>query len=71
MACKGICFRHKLQKPFPHFYRYINGQKRCRKCDVFLDWKGGLWCPCCGSKLRLIPRSRVSKERLRMAKKVF
>jgi hypothetical protein len=50
MTCKGICIRHKAQKPVG-FGRYANGQKRCQICEIFIKWDG-LWCPCCGYRLR-------------------
>jgi len=49
MTCKGICIRHKAQKP-PGTGRYSTGQKRCQVCEIFLRWDG-LWCPCCGYRL--------------------
>jgi hypothetical protein len=30
MACKGICLRHKAQKPVDHIGRYVIGQKRVK-----------------------------------------
>lgn len=62
MTCKGICLRLKAFKP-AHSGRYINGQKRCQGCEIFIKWDG-LWCPCCGFRLRLGPRNSVNKERL-------
>ena len=45
MTCKGICIRHEAVRP-PDGYRYSNGQKRCRVCDVFIKWEE-VKCPCC------------------------
>jgi hypothetical protein len=64
MACKGICIRHKLPKPLPHFCCYVNGHKVCQKYDIFLDWKDGMWCLCCGGKLRMNSRNKESKDGL-------
>jgi predicted amidophosphoribosyltransferase len=58
MPCKGICIRYKA------FGRYITGHKRCKNCDLFINWDG-LWCPCCGHKLRTSPRKYKYKEQLR------
>jgi len=55
MVCKGICLRHKSTGTF-RGGRYKNGQKRCQICDLFIVWSG-LWCPCCGYKLRSKPRN--------------
>jgi len=49
MARKGICTKYKAIAS-AHSFRYLSGQKRCRVCEIFLDWKG-LRCPCCRSKL--------------------
>jgi hypothetical protein len=35
MTCKGICIRHKAQKPVGTG-RYSTGQKRCQICELFL-----------------------------------
>ena len=54
MTCKGICIRHKAQKPV---------------CEIFLKWDG-LWCPCCGYRLRTKPRNLKYKAKLRARKKI-
>jgi predicted amidophosphoribosyltransferase len=58
MTCKGICIRHKASG------RYATGHKRCQQCDLFIEWDG-LWCPCCGYKLRTRPRKFKLKSKLR------
>jgi hypothetical protein len=35
MTCKGICIRHKAQKPVG-MGRYSMGQKRCQICELFI-----------------------------------
>ena len=37
MTCKGICMRHKAQKPVGSG-RYASGQKRCQICEIFIKW---------------------------------
>lgn len=44
--------------------RYLGGQKRCQICEIFLGWDG-LWCPCCGYRLRTRPRNSKFKAELR------
>ena len=66
MTCKGICIRHKAQKPVGTG-RYSTGQKRCQICELFLKWDG-LWCPCCGYRLRTKPRNLKYKVKLRAKK---
>jgi hypothetical protein len=67
MTCKDICIRHKAQKPVGSG-RYAIGQKRCQICEIFLKWDG-LWCPCCGYRLRTKPRNLKYKAKLRDRKK--
>jgi len=65
MVCKGTCVRHKAMKPRnPVISRYSTGQKRCQICETFLIWDG-LWCPCCGYRLRTGPRNSKFKAQLR------
>lgn len=62
MTCKGVCSRHRAIKPVG-VGRYAAGQKRCQICEIFLDWQG-IWCPCCGYRLRGKPRNTQYKDRL-------
>lgn len=62
MACKGRCLRHRAPKPISSG-RYVCGQKRCQVCEIFIKWDG-LWCPCCGYRLRSKPRNSAFKQRL-------
>ena len=70
MTCKGICPRYKAKKPVGTG-RYAVGQKRCQICELYMYWDGnqkdpkGLWCPCCGYRLRTKPRNLKYKELLR------
>ena len=69
MTCKGICIRHKASRPASNGNRYSTGQKRCQVCEIFLKWDG-LWCPCCGYRLRTKPRNLKYKTRLRARKEI-
>ncbi len=40
------------------------GQRRCQLCEMFIQWEG-LWCPCCGVRLRTKPRVGTLREKLR------
>lgn len=64
MVCKGICMRHRAQKPPSALGRYASGQKRCQVCEIFLNWEG-IWCPCCGYRVRTRPRGQKFKALLR------
>jgi hypothetical protein len=65
MVCKGICIRHKADKPAGSDGRYASGQKRCQICEIFIKWEG-VFCPCCGYRLRNGPRSFKLKSKLRI-----
>ena len=43
--------------------RYSTGQKRCQVCEIFVKWDG-LFCPCCGYRLRTRPRNLKYKAKL-------
>ena len=63
--CKGVCVRFKAKKPEGvGSRRYTEGQKRCTICGIFLVYEG-IWCPCCGYKLRITPRKSENKKTLR------
>jgi hypothetical protein len=62
MSCKGICIRHKAQKPIGSS-RYAIGQKRCQICEIFIQWDG-LWCPCCRNNVRTKPRAPLLRAKL-------
>ena len=61
ISCKGICHRYKINK-INGLGRYSTGQKRCNECDIFIKWDG-IFCPCCGCRLRLKPRSGKFKQK--------
>ena len=69
MTCKGICIRHRAQRPANYFGRYATGQKRCQLCSIFMKWDG-LWCPCCGCRVRTKPRNSKFKQKLKIIRKV-
>jgi hypothetical protein len=66
MVCKGICIRHKASGPIS-YGRYAIGQKRCQICEIFIKWDG-IYCPCCGCRLRIRPRLLTDKAKLRIKK---
>lgn len=63
MICKGVCVRYKVLKSNDSKI-YANGKKRCTRCSIFIKYDG-LYCPCCGCRLRTKPRNRVYKAKLR------
>jgi len=60
MVCKNICIDYKAKKPVGGM-RYLDGQKRCQNCDLFIHWEG-IRCPCCSTKLRAGPRRKGLKQ---------
>jgi uncharacterized Zn finger protein (UPF0148 family) len=62
MTCKGICLYYKGSS------RYATGNKHCQICDLFVNWNG-VFCPCCGCRLRIGPRSLKFKTKLREQKR--
>ena len=42
----------------------VSRPRRCQVCEIFLKWNG-LWCPCCGYRLRTRPRNSKFKAELR------
>jgi hypothetical protein len=64
MPCKGICIRYGASN------NYSNGQKRCNVCEQFIKWNG-LYCPCCGHKLRTRPRDPKLNKKLREQKRAL
>ena len=67
MVCKGVCIRHKASGPIS-YGRYAMGQKRCQICEIFIKWDG-IFCPCCGCRLRIGPRLFKDKAKLRIKEK--
>ena len=67
--CRGICIRYKAIKPH-NGKRYAIGQKRCKSCEIFIKWDG-LWCPCCGYRLRMMPQHTKHREEVRSSKMVL
>jgi len=65
-TCKNICKDYKAKGKAPSGGRYRNGQKRCQFCEIYIMWEG-LYCPCCGSRLRNKPRNRKYKAKFREA----
>lgn len=53
----------KAQKPVG-VGRYASGQKRCQICEIFIK-HDGLWCPCCGYRLRTKPRNLKYKSKMK------
>ncbi len=64
MSCKGVCTKHKAQKT-NGINRYVEGQKMCSICEIFMYWEG-IHCPCCNYTLRTRPRNTKNRRQLQM-----
>ena len=53
-SCKGRCSEYKAAHK-AGAKRYLNGEKRCQICNIWVFWDG-VYCPCCAHKLRTTPR---------------
>gem|GEM_PF-721599 len=60
IGCKKVCGDYRANKPVTGG-RYAAGQKRCDTCEIFIKWDG-IWCPCCGYKLRHQSRSHKYRK---------
>lgn len=63
MVCKGVCTKYKSNRITSEGLRYAKGQKRCTDCEIFIAWTG-VYCPCCGRKLKVKPRTSKAKRRM-------
>ena len=61
--CNMICGKYRALGSSGNG-RYVNGQKRCNSCEIFMYWDG-LRCPCCGCSLRSNPRNAKARKKLR------
>lgn len=52
MSCKGICIHHEAVKGV-RGYRYLNGEKRCQVCCIFLVWDND-FCPGLGHAVQKV-----------------
>ena len=66
--CNSICQKFVAKKPLDGG-RYANGQKRCNFCSKFILW-GGIFCPCCGCKLRNRTRTKNLREKFLAIKRI-
>ncbi len=62
--CNEICKRHRATRPVDG-KRYSMGQKCCKTCSVFMKYDG-IYCPCCGYRLRTMPRHTENRKEVRM-----
>ena len=60
LICKGQCIiKYETKKTVANARE--NGYKRCSKCLVFMKYEG-IYCPCCGVRLKNSPRNNKSRK---------
>ena len=65
--CKNQCVKYNATRPI-NGSRYGSGQVRCQICEIFMTKEGATethYCKCCNYKVRIKPRDRIFKEKIR------
>ncbi|RNJ76606.1 MAG: hypothetical protein EB828_02635 [Nitrosopumilus sp. D6] len=76
--CREIC-KSFTKRRSSSLKRYLSGRVKCKPCHIWTDYTGchlyggspavpgssGWYCNCCNKKVRMRPRTRVSKEVIR------
>ncbi|MFL6421544.1 MAG: hypothetical protein ACJ71P_19360 [Nitrososphaeraceae archaeon] len=70
LVCRNICERIYSKKILFGKSNYCVGKKYCRRCEVYMYYNEGMFCPCCGMQLRLTPSNREGKDRLRQERRI-
>ena len=70
--CRGDCkTTYRFDRQGGNSQLHIQGAKRCQQCDGrYIRWDG-IFCPCCGSRLRLKPRKSKLKEKVLIENQVI
>ena len=57
MPCNQVCEKYRFVRD-KHKKIYNSGASRCNgRCQIFISFDG-IFCPCCGVKLRKSPRNK-------------
>jgi len=71
LDCRGLCCKsvdeggYKFPRQGGNSLLYLEGAKRCQNCEGrYVIWEHGIFCPCCGGRLRLKPRKSKLKEKV-------
>ncbi|MBT4327841.1 MAG: hypothetical protein HOD60_13205 [Candidatus Nitrosopelagicus sp.] len=57
MPCNQVCEKYRFVRD-KHKKIYNSGASRCNgRCQIFISFTG-IFCPCCGVKLRKSPRNK-------------
>ena len=66
--CNKRCKEFVAKRPIEGG-RYENGRKRCNVCDEYIIWDG-MFCPCCGCKLRQQTRNSKFRDKFLTVKRI-
>jgi hypothetical protein len=69
MACRNLCERLD-SKIIVGKSIYEEGKKYCRRCEVYF-LHDGLFCPCCGMRLRVSPVNKKDRNRREIQSNTF
>jgi len=80
LDCRGLCqTKYFFDRQGGNSNLYLQGAKRCQNCNGRYigdqDQADGIWegifCPCCGTRLRLKPRKSKLKEKVLIEKQII
>lgn len=60
--CKGVCTNSQYETKKTVRGKLREDYRRCSICCVFLKYEG-IFCPCCGVRLKVSPRNNCSRKR--------
>ena len=65
--CKGVCINSQYETKKTVCGKLREEYRRCSVCCVFLKYQG-IYCPCCGVRLKHSPRNNYARKRYYKAK---
>ena len=60
--CKGVCTNSEYETKKTVRGKLREEYRRCSVCCVFLKYQG-IYCPCCGVRLKVSPRNNCARKR--------
>lgn len=67
-VCKNIICKSNEYFPLKHVrYAAEKGYRRCSKCCIYLKYEG-VFCPCCGNRMKVSPSNNLARQRYREEK---
>jgi len=66
--CKNIICKSDEYSPLKYVRNAAQkGYRRCSKCCVYLKYQG-IFCPCCGNRMKVSPHNHLARQRYREEK---